>query len=77
VFKTGDSFESLGLTPDDVYEITGLNSIAPDSNLTVTASNGERKIRFDVIVKLNTDIEVEYIKNGGILHYVLRQMINQ
>ncbi len=77
VFKTGDSFESLGLTPDDVYEITGLNSIAPDSNLTVTASNGEREIRFDVIVKLNTDIEVEYIKNGGILHYVLRQMINQ
>ncbi|WP_291461580.1 hypothetical protein [Desulfobacula sp.] len=30
---------------------------------------------FQVIVKLNTDIEIDYLRNGGILHYVLRQMI--
>ncbi|MCF6247219.1 MAG: aconitate hydratase AcnA [Desulfobacula sp.] len=76
VFKDGESFDTLGLSPDDTFEIKGLNQIKPDGLLTVTAKNEDKKTSFQVIVKLNTDIEIEYIKNGGILHYVLRRMIN-
>lgn len=76
VFKEGESFESLGLTPDDLYQIKNMSGISPGQHLSVTAKNQDRETSFEVIVKLNTDIEVEYIKNGGILHYVLRQMIN-
>ena len=77
VFKPGESFDSLGLSPDQTFGIKNINAIKPNSRLTIEArdqNGGSRS--FDVIVKLNTDIEVEYIKNGGILQYVLRQMIN-
>ena len=76
IFKPGESFDALGLTPEDTYEIENMAKISPDAVLSITAKNGTRETRFEVIVKLNTDIEVDYIKNGGILHYVLRQMIN-
>ncbi len=76
VFKEGESFESLGLKGDETFEICQLNQARPNGVLKVKAiKNGKEKI-FQVIVKLNTDIEIDYIKNGGILHYVLRQMIN-
>ncbi len=77
VFQENESFDSLGLKGDEVFDITGLNQIKPNSGLTVTAHAKNRTdIDFQVIVKLNTEIELEYIKHGGILHYVLRQMIN-
>ncbi|MBU0462793.1 MAG: aconitate hydratase AcnA [Proteobacteria bacterium] len=75
IFKDGESFETIGLKGDETFEISNLNQIQPNGVLKVKAiKNGKEKI-FHVIVKLNTDIEIDYIKNGGILHYVLRQMI--
>jgi aconitate hydratase len=76
VFQENESFESLGLKGDETFEILNLNQIRPNGRLTVKALSGKRKIDFEVIVKLNTEIEVDYIKNRGILHYVLREMIN-
>ncbi len=76
VFKQGESFDTLGLSQEDIFGIKDLDKIKPNGLLTVTAKNGVLEKSFQVIVKLNTDIEIEYIKNGGILHYVLRQMIN-
>ncbi|MCP3876287.1 MAG: aconitate hydratase AcnA [Desulfobacteraceae bacterium] len=75
IFKEGESFDTFGLKGDETFEITNLNQIKPNSNLTIKASKDGKEIEFQVIVKLNTDIEIDYIKNGGILHYVLRQMI--
>jgi aconitate hydratase len=75
IFKDGDSFETLGLKGDEIFEINNLNQIKPNQILTVKAVKNDKVIRFQVIVKLNTDIETDYIKNGGILHYVLRQII--
>ncbi|MCP4024059.1 MAG: aconitate hydratase, partial [Desulfobacteraceae bacterium] len=75
VFKDGESFETLGLKGDELFEIQGLKAIEPNGMLKVIAIQDGKKIAFDVIIKLNTDIEVDYIKNGGILHYVLRKMI--
>jgi len=75
VFKEGESFESLGLAGDETFDIGPLKKIQPNGVLTVIATKNGKPKHFDVIVKLNTDIEIDYIKNGGILHYVLRQMI--
>jgi aconitate hydratase A / 2-methylisocitrate dehydratase len=75
VFQEGETFDGFGLVGDETFVITGLNEIKPNATLTVTAIRQEKKTSFQVIVKLNTDIEIEYIKNKGILHYVLRNMI--
>lgn len=76
VFCKGDSFDSLGLTGEETFDIDGLEAIKPNALIPVKATaNGSEKT-FEVQVKLNTDIEVQYIKNQGILHYVLRQMIS-
>ncbi len=77
VFKSGESFESFGLKGDETFEISNLDQIKPNSLVTVTAISSDTTTSFEVIAKLNTDIETEYIKNGGILHYVLRQMIQE
>jgi len=76
VFREGESFEGFGLVGDETFEITGLNDIKPNALLTVTAARENKTTSFQVIVKLNTDIEIDYIKNKGILHYVLRNMIS-
>ncbi len=75
IFKEGQSFEKLGLAGDETFEINNTNQIKPNGLLTVNAVKDGKEKKFQVIVKLNTDIEIDYIKNGGILHYVLRQMI--
>ncbi len=75
IFKKGETFETLGLKGDETYEINDLNQIQPNGLLSVKAMKDGKENNFKVIVKLNTDIEINYIKNGGILHYVLRQMI--
>ena len=83
VFKEGESFETLGLKGDETFEITGINQIQPNGLLNVNVKQNSNtpeqttsNINFQVIVKLNTDIEIDYIKNGGILHYVLRQLMH-
>ena len=77
-FKPGEGPESLGLSGHEAFTITGLEaSLAPQKELTVTARNltdGSEKT-FQVIVRLDTDIDVEYYRNGGILHTVLREMV--
>ncbi|MFH2060952.1 MAG: aconitate hydratase AcnA [Pseudomonadota bacterium] len=77
VFQENESLDSFGLKGDEIFEIKGLDQIQPGSLLTVIASKNDLKTEFQVIVKLNIDIEIDYIKNGGILHYVLRQMIKE
>jgi aconitate hydratase len=77
IFKEGESFDSLGLKGDETFDISQVNQIKPNGLLSVNALKDGKQIQFQVIVKLNTDIEIDYIKNGGILHYVLRQMISQ
>jgi aconitate hydratase len=73
-FKTGDSAESLGLTGTESFDITGLeNGAAKMVTVTATASDGNSK-SFEAVLRIDTPQEVEYYQNGGILHYVLRQL---
>ncbi|MBE9473618.1 MAG: aconitate hydratase AcnA, partial [Chloroflexi bacterium] len=76
-FEVGEGVDSLGLSGDEVFDITGLDDqVKPQSKVKVLAEkeNGE-VIEFQVIVRLDTKLEVDYYRNGGILHKVLRDML--
>jgi aconitate hydratase len=76
-FATGESAESLGLSGEETFAITGLSDdLKPGQqvNVTATATDGSEK-SFTATVRLDTPVEVEYYRNGGILHTVLRQML--
>ncbi|MCS7025106.1 MAG: aconitate hydratase AcnA [Bryobacteraceae bacterium] len=75
-FLPGESRESLGLTGFETYSIEGLaEAIASRrrARVTAVAANGETKT-FEVVVRIDTSMEAEYYRNGGILPYVLRQL---
>jgi len=75
-FKSGDSWKSLGLKGDELYNIKGLENISPRKELVVEAvKNDGNKVTFNVIARLDTPVEVEYYKHGGILPYVLRKFM--
>jgi len=70
-FMEGEGRESLGLTGDEMFRITGISDgLTPGKELTVQA--GEKT--FTVVARLDTPQEVEYLEHGGILQYVLRQL---
>ncbi len=75
VFADGDSRESLGLTGKELFSIEGLNDdIRPRQTLTVKAYGGNGEKKFQVMVRLDTPIEIDYFRHGGILPYVLRDL---
>jgi len=68
-FMAGESAESLGLSGRELFSITGVREGARE--VTVTADD----IEFRAIVRVDTPKEWEYYRHGGILHYVLRQLV--
>ncbi len=76
-FLEGENRESLGLTGLETYSVQGIASgIVPGGNYTVRArsEDGTEK-RFEVIARVDTPEEATYYRHGGILHYVLRQLL--
>jgi len=76
-FEAGEDREKLGLTGDEVHAIDGIaDGLTPGKRLTVrtTASDGSSKT-FTAICRIDTPIEVDYYAHGGILPYVLRQLV--
>ncbi|GAB4564721.1 MAG: aconitate hydratase AcnA [Anaerolineales bacterium] len=76
-FAEGQNAEALGLDGSEVFDIEGLtDSIQPKAELTVKATKADGKVtEFKVTALLNTDVEVNYYRNGGILHTVLRNLV--
>jgi len=75
-FMNGETPQSLGLTGKETYSIEGVSSLTPKKTLSVVAkSNDGSEKRFSVIARVDTPEEILYYQNGGILQYVLRQMI--
>jgi aconitate hydratase len=74
-FKDGQTRDSLGLTGDDTFTITGVASLQPrqDVEVLVTRQDGT-SFTFTALCRIDTANEVEYFMNGGILHYVLRKL---
>ncbi len=76
-FMEGENANKLGLKGDEVYDILGIRNIEPKGELTVIAKDKKaNEIKFQVLIRLDTPIEVEYYCNGGILHTVLRNLVN-
>ena len=78
-FVSGENAQSLGLTGEEVFEISGIRELtsnfAPGRKVKVRAdSNGETK-EFHALVRIDTPQEAQYYANGGILQYVLRQLL--
>ncbi len=76
-FKDGEDAASLGLEGNEIIDILGLtNSLQPQSEIKIRATKADGKpVEFQADVRLDTAIEVEYYRNGGILHTVLRNML--
>ncbi len=76
-FRDGENAESLGLDGTEIYNIEGLSEkMAPKSVVTVTARKMDGSVMaFKAVVQLNTPVEVNYYRNGGILHTVLRNLV--
>ena len=78
-FGKGEDAESLGLEGDEVYSITGITDAldrGSDRTVTVTAEKDGKTREFQARVRLDTPQEVNYYRHGGILQYVLRQLLD-
>jgi aconitate hydratase len=76
-FVDGASAQSLGLDGSEIYSVTGLsNSIQPRQNLTleIRRADGEAEI-IPVRLRIDTPIEIDYYRHGGILQFVLRELL--
>ncbi len=78
-YKDGETAEKLGLTGKEIFSITGIASdIQPVKEIQVIAKNeAGKEIRFQAIARLDSQIEIEYYRNGGILQYVLRKFLEK
>jgi aconitate hydratase len=76
-FKEGENVDMLGLSGKENYFIEGLNDeITPKSKVAVRAQREDgSQLSFEAIARLDTPIEVNYYRNGGILHTVLRNLL--
>ncbi len=76
VFSDGESAQTLGLDGSETLTIAGIESMTPRKQLTVKAVKTDgTQIVFTVVSRLDTEVDVEYYENGGILPCVIRKMV--
>jgi len=75
-FKNNESAESLGITGDETFDVLVGDALKPqmDVKLVITRKSGEKK-EVTVLLRIDTPIEVDYYLHGGILPFVLRQLL--
>ena len=74
-YQAGQTAQSLGLTGEETFDIDLPADIKPRQLITVHARRaGAAEIRFETVCRIDTPVEVDYYRNGGILHTVLRRM---
>jgi aconitate hydratase len=77
-FTDGENADSLGLTGHESYDVEGLADLSPGVELTVRATDDGGETReFKVRARVDSPVEVEYLRNGGILQTVLRQLLKE
>ena len=78
-YLKGDNAEKLGLTGNESFSITGIaQDIKPLKKVQVIAKKDDgTEIKFDAIARMDSDIEIEYYRHGGILQYVLRHFLEK
>lgn len=77
-FKDGVTRDSLGLKGDERFDLTGLSSLKPRTELTLVIHRADGTTEeAGVLCRIDTEDELEYYRHGGILHYVLRGMAKE
>ena len=75
VYRDGESADSLGIDGTETFDIDVHDDLEPRQTLKIRAARADGTvIEFEAIARVDTPIEVDYLRNGGILHYVLRRM---
>jgi len=78
-FPAGQTRDSLGLTGEETFDITGVEELnrgtTPHTVHVVATRPGAEPVEFDALVRIDTPGEADYYRNGGILQYVLRQLV--
>lgn len=78
-FPAGETADSLGLTGEEVFDITGIeelnNGVTPKTVKVKATKPDGSVVEFDGVVRIDTPGEADYYRNGGILQYVLRQLL--
>jgi aconitate hydratase len=75
-FKEGESWQTLGLTGDEVVSISNVDAITPRATVVVNIKRADgSSVDVETLCRIDTENELEYYKNGGILHYVLRNLV--
>ncbi len=75
-FKPGENRETLGLTGHEIFETEGVASVSPKKTITVRAKSPDGSVKtFSATARIDTPEEISYYQHGGILQYVLRQML--
>ena len=76
-FPSGQNAASLGLTGEEIFSITGVaDDLRPGKQLEVTAqAAGGKTQRFKAVCRIDTAVELDYYRHGGILQFVLRQLL--
>ncbi|MEE8375084.1 MAG: aconitate hydratase AcnA, partial [Acidimicrobiia bacterium] len=75
VYRDGESADSLGIDGTETFDIDVSDDLEPRQTLRVRATREDGLlIEFEAVARVDTPIEVEYLRHGGILHYVLRRM---
>jgi aconitate hydratase len=76
IFSEGENAQSLGLDGSETFTISGIDGMTPRKQLSVTAVKADgSEIPFKVTSRLDTEVDVEYFENGGILPCVIRKMM--
>ncbi len=76
-FRAGEGADELGLDGTESFDIAIGDDVRPMDDITVTATKADgSKVTFTTTVRIDTPVEVDYYRNGGILHTVLRRLAN-
>ena len=76
--RQGPDAATLGLTGEETFDIAVDENVQPSQQLTVRATAADGKTtEFGVLCRIDTPVELDYYRNGGILHTVLRKMLKE
>ncbi len=75
-FPEGTTRQSLGIDGTETFAVTGLPTLTPGGSLTVTATREDgSEVAFEALARVDSPVEIDYLRHGGILPMVLRQMV--
>ncbi len=74
-YKDGDTAESLSLSGSEKFSVILPEDLKPRQNITVL--NETSGASFEVVIRFDTELELTYYKNGGILNYMIRKVVGQ